>query len=89
MWCGHPSLTTNQIEGLSPGLSTGGLGGREAPASVAAVAGLRDPHFEHDPACLPQVSQHVHAESRHGRNGVGLDGRRYFRPGAVGTGPHR
>jgi hypothetical protein len=34
--------------------------GREVPARVTAVARLRDPDLQHDPARLPQVAQHVH-----------------------------
>jgi hypothetical protein len=58
------TLTGDQLQRLTSCLRTVALGCREASASVAAVAGLRDPHFQHDPTGLPEVTQHVDAMSK-------------------------
>jgi hypothetical protein len=44
------ALTFDQLQRLASRLRTAGLGCGVAAASVPAVAGLRDPHLEHDPA---------------------------------------
>jgi hypothetical protein len=50
------TLTGDQLQRLTSCLRTVALGCRVAPTSAAAVAGLRDPHFQHDPTGLPEVT---------------------------------
>jgi hypothetical protein len=52
-------LTADELERLASGVRAVGLRCRVAATGVPAVARLRDPHFEHDPAGLSEVPQHV------------------------------